>query len=553
MQNSQIIQLLKLHAKLLELHGYDNFKIRAYTKAADAIYDLNEEVVNYSENQLSSIQGIGKTLAKVITQIINEETFYEHEQLILSTPHGVVEMLSLKGLGPKKVRTLWKEGDIISVEELATAVNDSRVEKLPGFAKKSQENIKQLLEFYHQNRAYYLYYEVEIAEEIICRYLSQLPSVQKISPTADFIRKSPTLDKLELLILTIDPQQTINDIVNSTILTKLNDDDWSFADQQLRVIVHFANSDQDYRAKEFLLSCSDIHRIWVEKKGYQLPLSAEEFYQSVGLQFIIPEAREDIYKEEDFLKFPSPDFIVEEKHLKGALHNHSFYSDGTHSLERMAEECVEMGLEYFGIADHSQTAVYANGLKPERVINQWKEIDELNEKFKNLGFKILKGIESDILTNGSLDYDEEILKGFDYVVASVHSKLKMTEEEATNRLIKAIENPYTTILGHPTGRLLIRREGYPLDYDKIFDACVSNKVVLELNANPHRLDLDWKLLRKAVDKGLLISINPDAHHFRELHLMRFGVNMARKAALEPKHIINTYPLEQLSKVFKKQF
>jgi len=277
MQNSYIIQLLKLHAKLLELHGYDSFKTRAYTKAADAIYDLNDEVTNYTENQLSNIQGIGKTLAKVITQIINEESFSEHEQLLLSTPHGVVEMLSLKGLGPKKVRTLWKDGDIVGIEELATAVNDNKVEKLPGFAKKTQDNLKQLLEFYHQTREYHLYYEVEIAEEIITRYLTKLETVLKVSPTSDFIRKCPTLSKLEFIILTHNQEITEQEILKTKILDKLSENEWIYPEQQLKVNLTFVKNEQDYITKEFLLSCSDGHRLWVETKGYQANTTAEEF------------------------------------------------------------------------------------------------------------------------------------------------------------------------------------------------------------------------------------------------------------------------------------
>jgi DNA polymerase (family 10) len=268
------------------------------------------------------------------------------------------------------------------------------------------------------------------------------------------------------------------------------------------------------------------------------------------MSFIIPELREGYNEVELAIKHQLPNLIVNED-LKGTLHNHSTWSDGVHSVEEMALYCRdEMKLEYLGISDHSKTAVYAKGLSIEKVLQQQEEIENLNKKLAP--FKIFKGIESDILSDGSLDYPEEILKRFDFVVASVHYAMKMDEEKATNRLIKAIENPYTTILGHPSGRLLLSRSGYPLNFEKIIDACAANKVVIEINANPLRLDLDWRWHRYALEKGVLLSINPDAHRTEGLLDMQYGINVARKGGLTKIDCLNAFSLQEIESLFNSK-
>jgi DNA polymerase (family 10) len=277
--------------------------------------------------------------------------------------------------------------------------------------------------------------------------------------------------------------------------------------------------------------------------------SEEEIYRSGGLQFIEPELREGL-NEIDFARENKIPKLIELTDLKGILHNHSTYSDGMNSLKDMAEYCNELGYEYLGICDHSQSAFYAEGLKPERVFEQHLEIDELNKKL--FPFKIFKGIESDILNDGSLDYTEDVLKTFDFIVASVHSNLKMNEEKATARLITAIENPYTTILGHPTGRLLLSRPGYPIDHKKVIDACAANGVVIELNAHPYRLDIDWRWIPYCLEKGVVISINPDAHEKHGYHDMYFGTCAARKGMLTKEMCFNALSLNEMEAHFSKR-
>ena len=271
----------------------------------------------------------------------------------------------------------------------------------------------------------------------------------------------------------------------------------------------------------------------------------EAVFEKAALPYLAPELRDD----NRWLEAATPPKLVTEKDVKSVMHLHTTYSDGLHSLRDMALYSKELGYEYMGLTDHSKSAFYANGLKPERVLAQMEEVDELNKELAP--FKIFKGIESDILYDGSLDYEEDILKKFDFIIASVHSVLKMDKEKATTRLIRAIENPYTTILGHPTGRLLLSREGYPIDHKKVIDACAANKVILELNANPVRLDLDWTWIPYALEKGVKISINPDAHSKEGIHDIRYGVLAARKGGLTAEMCFNNLGLKEFEAFLKE--
>jgi DNA polymerase (family X) len=296
----------------------------------------------------------------------------------------------------------------------------------------------------------------------------------------------------------------------------------------------------------FETSSTEAHKIWLSgnatlKENYTSEVAIYEAYEK---PYILPELRDGLFED----KYDSNVSLIELKDLKGILHNHSTYSDGIDTLETMAKYCKELGYEYLGICDHSQAAFYAEGMKPEKVLAQHAEIEKLNKAL--FPFKILKGVESDILNDGSLDYEEDILKQFDFIVASVHSNLKMDEAKANERLIKAIENPYTSILGHPTGRLLLSRQGYPIDHKKIIDACAANNVVIELNAHPWRLDIDWRWIPYCLEKGVKISINPDAHQKMGYHDMYYGVNVARKGLLTKDQCLNAMGLEAIEQFFK---
>jgi DNA polymerase (family 10) len=308
---------------------------------------------------------------------------------------------------------------------------------------------------------------------------------------------------------------------------------------------------EDFYLEYFKLTGNQTHVDDVLKLAGTGPFKDEhEIYAKAGLSFIEPELREGLNEVELAQKNQLPNLITYAD-LKGTLHNHSDWSDGVHTLEEMALYCKdELKLEYLGICDHSKSAFYAKGLNEQRVYAQHQQIDELNKKLAP--FKIFKGIESDILYDGSLDYSDDILKTFDFVVASVHSQLKMTEEKATQRLIKAIENPYTTILGHPTGRLLLSRKGYDIDYKKVIDACAANNVVIEINANPLRLDLDWRWHRYALDKGILLAINPDAHRKEKFYDMHYGILIGRKGGLTSTQCLNAFSLEEITSYFENK-
>jgi DNA polymerase (family 10) len=318
--------------------------------------------------------------------------------------------------------------------------------------------------------------------------------------------------------------------------------------------IHFVNAESFVRQK-LILSSNERHLAYGEPQPFIHFLtknkleSEHDAYEKFGSSFIVPEMREG-RNEFDWIKSNSNEDLVTYESLKGILHNHSTYSDGKNTLREMAEYCKSLGFEYLGMADHSQTATYAQGLPPAKVLQQQEEITALNNE---LGpFKIFKGIESDILMDGSLDYSDDILSTFDYVVASVHQTLNMDIMKATERLLKAIANPFTTILGHPTGRLLLAREGYPLDFKTIIDACAEHNVVIEINASPYRLDIDWRWIPYCIEKGVLLSINPDAHNTAGYHDMEYGVKVARKGGLTSKYTLNALNFEEIEKVFAKK-
>jgi DNA polymerase (family X) len=305
----------------------------------------------------------------------------------------------------------------------------------------------------------------------------------------------------------------------------------------LNVVFHLSNAD-DFESLLFETTATESHLNLIHYTKNTIKASSEvEIYKSLGLDYILPELREGL---SELKNLDKQSILIEYKDLKGVIHNHTTYSDGLHTLKEMSDFANESGFEYLVICDHSQSAGYAGGLKPDRVIQQFDEIDKLNKGFN--GFKVYKGIESDILTDGSLDYEEDLLSQFEVIVASVHSQLTMDEEKAHKRLIKAIEHPRTRILGHPTGRLLLMRPGYSINHQYILDACLQNKVVVELNAHPYRLDIDWRWIDYYVSKGGIISINPDAHHKDGYLDMRYGVNVARKAYLTPESCLNAKDL-----------
>lgn len=553
MTNSDIADILKLYANLSELHGGNEFKIRTYNTASFKIDKLQIPLEGKTIAELEKIDGVGKSLASKIVEINETDTFPELQELIDNTPQGVRDMFRVKGIGPKKIAFIWNTLGIESIGELLYACNENRLAQAKGFGAKTQQSVKESIEFIYANTNKFHYAKVEKLAFDFVDALKGFDAISEISLTGAIRRKNDIIDELEVCVAIdcdenelaefISETLNVNEIeVNpSTIRFKIN--------ETVPVIIHFCEESDFYytlfettaAAKHLeLLSASNIHPLTSNFT------SEEEIYASVGLQYIEPEMREG-YAEVGLAKENRLPKLIDVSDLKGILHNHSTYSDGANTLEEMAMYCKELGYEYLGICDHSKAAQYANGLKEETIIQQHTEIEKLNTQLAP--FKIFKGIECDILFDGSLDYSPEVLNSFDFIVSSVHSNLKMNEEKAMTRLLKAIENPYTTILGHPTGRLLLMREGYPVDHQKMIDACAANGVVIEINANPYRLDLDWRWIDYALNKGVKLSINPDAHELQGYHDMYYGVCSARKGGLYKEMCFNALTRDEINTYF----
>lgn len=561
MDHKTILKKLKLCIQLMELHDENSFKIRSYQSALNSLERGEDNLMDLSDSDLSKINGVGKSIQEAIISLKETDTFPLLDDLLSRTPEGILEVLQIKGLGPKKVKTLWQEVGITSTHELMEACQSGKVAKIKGFGEKTQESIIANLEFKASNAGKWLYADIE--ENLLAwtaQLQSDLPAV-KIALVGDFARKMEIISKAEWLVSS-QSSETKQQLQKVDFLeldqSQSSPYSWSgkIRDFDLNFSVYFTE-EASFTAKKYAFSASPLHlQSFVDDQktvGSLLQKTSfereEEFFENNQLQYIPVEMREGtdeilLAKEN---KIP---VLLEESDLKGILHNHSTYSDGKHSLRQMAEACRDMGYEYLGISDHSRTASYAGGLDIETVEKQHQEIDLLNQELAP--FKIFKGIESDILGDGSLDYPEEVLQKFDFIVSSVHSILNMDIKRATSRLVTAIENPYTTILGHPTGRLLLRREGYPIDHKTVIDACAKHGVVIEINANPWRLDLDWRWVRYAMDQGVRLSINPDAHEIDGYADMKYGVLTGRKGGLTKEMTLNAMNLSELEAYFNSR-
>jgi DNA polymerase (family X) len=528
MTTEEIASALKLTAQLMELHEINPFKVKSIANAAYKLDKTDIDLEGKNLEELEKIEGIGKSIAAKIHELQTCGSLKELNEMLEKTPLGIIEMLKIKGIGPKKVGQLWRELEIESIGELLYACNENRLVGLKGFGEKTQEAIKKQIEFFKSNIGKYHYASVEKFAFGLVEQLKKEYKTEKVALAGAMRRKSEVIDEIVVLVANKDIKKENVEIP-----------------YQLRLeIIGCEPSEFDKLLFEMTAHPEHLKKLQYDPDAFVSELGV---YEGLKIQYIEPELREGL--EEITLasenRIPR---LIELTDLKGILHNHSTWSDGMNTLEDMALYCKELGYEYLGMCDHSQSAFYANGLKTDRVLMQQEEIDKLNVKLAP--FKIFKGIESDILNDGSLDYPEEILKTFDFIVASVHSNLKMPEDKANMRLIKVIENPYTTILGHPTGRLLLSRPGYPIDHKKIIDACAANGVVIELNAHPYRLDIDWRWIPYCMEKGVKISINPDAHEKSGYHDMYYGVLAARKGMLYKEMCLNTMPLTEIEKYFK---
>lgn len=552
--NSDIAEILQLDGKLLDLHDIDPPRAKAYVDAMFTLERLDNQIAGMTPVQIGQIRVYGKIIQKAILEILETGTLRELEELTKQTPEGIFGIMQVKGLGIKKVKALWKDLRIESLEGLKEACEKGVIAQLKGFGIKSQESILESIAFLESLKGKLRLDQALLLGEALLR------EIRKVYPDAylsgEALRYENTVAELSFIVQKdgFGGIKLPEDVFHQNI-KESSPGTWRghYLDFDIPVVIEKSSS-RDFVSKSIIRSAAHEHLVHRNENGETFLsflgkssfASEKEAYEAFGFPYIIPEMRNG---RNEFEKPAVPENMITWEKIRGTVHNHSTSSDGKHTLTEMAQACRDLGWEYFGIADHSQTASYARGLWPETVQRQHREIDELNAAF-NDGFRILKGIESDILPDGSLDYDTEVLKTFDYIVASVHSVLSMDIEKATFRLIKAIENPYTSILGHPTGRLLLRRTGYPIDHRKVIDACAANGVVMELNANPYRLDIDWTWIEYCLEKGVMISINPDAHSTEGLLDMKYGVMIARKAGLPADMTLNALPLNEVMKKLK---
>lgn len=554
MENDDLVDSLELLVKLWDVHGVNEFKAKNLSFSIRGLDKFPGRISQLTPDQLLLIPGVGKVIVQLIYELAQTGTSKELEEIVEKTPPGLLDLLKIKGLGAKKVRTIWQELNVSTFEDLNTACQNGQVEKLKGFGSAIQSSILSQIVFIQENSKKLRLDKAMFLSDRIESMLNL--SFDKIAISGELRRNCEIINSLVFVVETnniFGSQSQISELEGfSEDLQASSPFTWRgfFEDYLIPIEIHLVDTSEfisavfQHSAHENHLDSIDFYQ---QFQGKTI-LTEESIYQERNKPFIVPEMREGL-QEFEWAGQHKNEELIEDQDLQGCLHNHSVYSDGKNTVLEMAEACRSLGLHYFGIADHSQYAAYAGGLKEEDVLRQHEEIDRLNLLWSD--FTILKGIEADILPDGSLDYNAHILSQFDYVVASVHAQLTMDLDRAMDRLIRAIENPYTSILGHPTGRLLLSRPGYPLNTHKILDACLANGVSIELNASPYRLDLDWRHIYAAMDKGVFVSINPDAHKMEGLKDMKYGVKVGRKGGLLKALTLNALPLNELKAFFKK--
>ncbi len=538
----------------MDVHGENSFKAKAYSAAAFTIDKLPQELSEIPPEKFSSIKGIGDSAAKKIIEIFDYGEITALTEMIQKTPPGIMQMLNIKGIGPKKVSVIWKEMGIESISELLYACNENRLTLYKGFGEKTQAGIQQAIEYFLNNIGTYLYAQIESFALGFDEKLKNNFREYSFLVTGIFRRQLEEINKLEWVTNVLAAVLQNYLLENNFVTENLDTETSVYQGKDENIVLHFYHVEQHkLYHKLFTTSCSeDFLNAWNDRKYFrdeETYFSDEEIFEKAQLQFIPAYLREksSIISMAENNKIPN---VIQVNEISAIIHSHSTWSDGKNSIEEMAKAAVKMGLQYLVLSDHSKSAFYANGLNEDRLKAQHEEINELNEKLKP--FKIFKSIESDILNDGSLDYSDDVLNSFDIVIASVHSNLKMNEEKAMMRLLNAIKNPFTSILGHCTGRLLLGRVGYPVDHKKIIDACAENNVVIELNANPRRLDIDWRYVDYCIEKNVLISINPDAHSTDAFRHIKYGVLAAQKAGVTAAQNLSSYSLDQFESFLATQ-
>lgn len=573
---SEVILVLRSIAALHEFHGDNPFKARAFENAARSLAEeqANLEEILLEPGRLDSIRGIGASIAGVIREAAESGESSLLDRLREGTPTGIFQLMQVPNLGPKKIATLFKDLGVSTIEDLENRCKDGSVAKLKGFGSKTAENILAGIDMYRRFSGRWLYPRAIAAAAPFVAALSDCSAVKRVKMAGSLRRCKEVVADIDLVASSDNPQEvmtcftgqpSVGQVVGightkSTILlnTGMQIDLRVVPDDQFATALqHFTGSkEHNVRlralAKTLGMKLNEYGLFRLAENDQdsdtnltRLPVrTEEELYGLLGMAYVPPELREDLGEVETAQSGTIPQLIKREDYL-GVLHCHSTWSDGMSSIRDMALATRDnLGLQYLAVCDHSQAAAYAHGLKPDDLLSQQQEIDRLNKELGRKAFRIIKGCECDILPDGSLDYPDELLASMDVVVASIHSRFQMPREEMTRRLIRAIENPYTTIIGHLSGRLLLARDPYDFDLERVLSSAAEWGTILEINADPHRLDLDWRHCRRAKELGALFAVNPDAHSVEGLQFIMYGINVARKGWLTHDDVVNCLPLPE---------
>ncbi len=565
-------EVLEKIALLLELKGENPFKVRAYRQGAEVVLSMEEDVVELAKNeQLKGVKGIGDALREELYEMAATGGLGFYEKLKSEFPETIFHLFDVQGLGPKKIKALYETLGVDSLEKLKAACLEGKVATIPGFGAKTQVKILEALAANETFADRFLYVSIGPMVEGMLETLRLHPEVSRVAVAGSYRRGKETVGDLDFLVATKEGALVCEDFTTlpqvEAVLgcgdTKASVRLQNGMQCDLRAV---ANSEFPFALQYF--TGSKEHNVALRslalKKGWSLneyglnpidesapqPVVEEEkdVYRLLGLQYIEPELRENRGEIEAAAENKLPR-LVELMNLRGTFHNHTTESDGRDTLEGMVEEAQELGLQYLGISDHSKSSFVARGLDEERLLQQVGKIRKLNEQ--NPNFRVFAGSEVDILKDGTLDFGDDILAQLDFCVASIHNVLMLDEEAMTMRLCRAMENEHVTMLGHVTGRLLLRREGYRVDHAKIIDCAAATKTIIELNCSPMRMDMDWRWWKRARDKGVMCSINPDAHSRARLHHIGPGVTIARKGWLRREDVLNTRSVSEIEKFLKK--
>ena len=579
MDKDTIVAKLEEMGTLLELTGANPFKARAFHNAARAMEGVTDDPAGLVENGgLLDVPGIGKSIADIITEFVRTGRSSEHEKLRSSVPDGLVRMLGIPGMGPKKIKLLHESLHISTLEELEQAAREHRLADVKGFGEKTEQNILKGIAALRTRGDKSLYPKARDAARRVFDVMMKQKGVIRGEIAGSLRRRKEVIGDIDILISAPDNQrgklmavfvghpdvQSVvarGDTKSSVLLNSgINCDLRIVADGEFPFALNYFTGSKEHnvamrsRAKEYGWSLNEYGFSEIgatEKRGKAKRIvrckDEADLYKALELSYVLPELREDTGEIAAAASGALPD-LVTDADIRGTFHCHTTYSDGVNSIGEMADAARKLGWHYLGIADHSKSAAYAGGLSEEKVRDQLKEIDALNGKMK--GFRIFRGTECDILVNGDLDWSDTVLASFDYVVASIHSGFNLSGTEMTQRIIRALKNRYVTMLGHPTGRILLGRDGYPVDMVQVINAAADYGKMIEINAHPSRLDLDWRLVKYAKEKRVLVPINPDAHAIAGLQDVTFGVGIARKGWLGPPDVLNTRSAADVAKLFE---